>query len=118
MASGWRAAVFGHIGDAASRPLSRELPIVPLPHHARLISFALYDAHPKYTLNAVINCLLAIEVYPGWTCRFYVDGTVPQGIRHTLRAFSHVEVVDMLPTAALKRDCGGFYQPPRPSSTR
>ncbi len=58
----------------------------------RVISFSLYGQRRKDTVNAVINCMLAPEVYPGWRCRFYVDDTVPLGILALLRTFEHVDV--------------------------
>jgi GT2 family glycosyltransferase len=58
----------------------------------RLISFSLYNDRRKDVLNAVINCLLAPAVYPGWTCRFYLDDTVPEGIVALLESFDHVEL--------------------------
>jgi protein O-GlcNAc transferase len=61
----------------------------------RIIAFSLYNAQAKYTVNAVINCMLAPAVYPGWVCRFYVDDTVPLGIVALLRSFEHVELVPM-----------------------
>jgi len=62
---------------------------------SRIIAFSLYNDRAKYTVNAVINCMLAPAVYPGWVCRFYVDDTVPPGIVALLRSFEHVELVQM-----------------------
>jgi hypothetical protein len=45
-----------------------------------LIAFSLYGDNPKYTEGAVQNVLLANIVYPNWTCRFYVDNSVPKKI--------------------------------------
>ena len=61
----------------------------------RVISFSLYGEQPEYTINAVVNCLLAPKIYPGWTCRFYIDDTVPDGVVRLLRSFPHVELVEM-----------------------
>jgi hypothetical protein len=60
-----------------------------------IIAFSLYGVWAKYTVNAVVNCMLAPAVYPGWVCRFYVDDTVPLGILALLRSFEHVELVQM-----------------------
>ena len=49
-----------------------------------LISFSLYGDDPKYTEGAVQNVLLANKVYPNWTCRFYVDNSVPKKITDEL----------------------------------
>jgi hypothetical protein len=61
----------------------------------RIIAFSLYGTWAKYTVNAVINCMLAPAVYPGWVCRFYLDDTVPPGIVALLRSFEYVELVEM-----------------------
>jgi hypothetical protein len=58
----------------------------------RLISFSLYNDRRKDVLNAVINCALAPSIYPGWTCRFYLDDTVPNQIVVALDSFDHVEL--------------------------
>ena len=49
-----------------------------------LISFSLYGDNPKYTEGAIQNVLLANKVYPNWTCRFYVDNSVPKKITDEL----------------------------------
>jgi hypothetical protein len=46
----------------------------------RLLTFSLYGDLPLYCRGAVRNAELAPSVYPGWTVRFYVDGTVPLGV--------------------------------------
>ncbi|HEY1778186.1 MAG TPA: glycosyltransferase [Solirubrobacteraceae bacterium] len=58
----------------------------------RIISFSLYNDRRKDVVNAVINCLLAPAVYPGWTCRFYLDDTVPQATIAALESFDQVEL--------------------------
>ena len=42
-----------------------------------VISFSLWGTAPFYAYGAMINLVLARTVYPGWTCRFYVDRAVP-----------------------------------------
>jgi len=62
----------------------------------RVISFALWGSNPKYGDGALANAELAREIYPGWTCRFYIDKkTTPPLYWHTLRSMDHVEVVEM-----------------------
>lgn len=39
----------------------------------RLISFSLFGGIERYNVGAIENAKLARDVYPGWTCRFYVD---------------------------------------------
>jgi hypothetical protein len=51
----------------------------PSPETANLniISFSLFGANPKYCEGAVFNAQDSQVFYPNWTCRFYVDQTVP-----------------------------------------
>ena len=46
----------------------------------KIISISVYGDHPTYVQGAVENLLLQPEIYPGWTCRFYIDDTVPKDI--------------------------------------
>ncbi len=71
-------------------------PPVPSQPATGLISFALYgpDSY-RYGLNAVLNCMLAPHVYPGWRCRFYVDDTVAPAIARMLAGFPHAELRPM-----------------------
>jgi tetratricopeptide (TPR) repeat protein len=44
---------------------------------SHVISFSLWGTAPFYAYGAMINLVLARTVYPGWSCRFYVDAAVP-----------------------------------------
>ena len=46
----------------------------------KIISFSLWGKDPKYTTGAIRNAELAKEIYPGWTCRFYVGEDVDVNI--------------------------------------
>jgi len=48
------------------------------PTGQNVISFSLWGTKPFYGYGAMINLVLSRTVYPGWTCRFYVDGSVPR----------------------------------------
>jgi hypothetical protein len=61
----------------------------------KIISYSLYNNIPKYTTNAIINCILSPHVYPDWICRFYVDETVPKEMIQLLKTFKHVEIIEM-----------------------
>lgn len=50
-----------------------------------IISYSLFGCLPRYCETAVINTQLAKEIYPEWTCRFYIDETVPAEIVSRLR---------------------------------
>ena len=79
---------------ASARLLAVEAPlrkITPKPfdpaRKARnVIAFSLWGAARTYTEGAVANAQLAAGLYPEWTCRFYVDQTVPAEIVARLRA--------------------------------
>ncbi|MAE66383.1 MAG: hypothetical protein CMJ18_19100 [Phycisphaeraceae bacterium] len=61
----------------------------------RIIAFSLWGDVPLYTRGAEENARLAAEIYPGWTCRYYVDRTVPESTITALKAHDHVEVIRM-----------------------
>ena len=48
------------------------------PRGKNVISFSLWGAAPFYAYGAMINLALAREIYPGWTCRYYVAADVPR----------------------------------------
>lgn len=50
----------------------------PKSNEKRVVSYGLYGSNPKYIDGAVRNSELVKIYFPGWVCRFYVDGTVPQ----------------------------------------
>jgi tetratricopeptide (TPR) repeat protein len=47
------------------------------PQGINVISYSLWGAAPFYCYGAMINLTQSRTVYPGWSCRFYVDATVP-----------------------------------------
>lgn len=57
-----------------------------------IISFSLWGNHPKYLHGAMRNAQLAPDLYPGWTCRFYCDDSVPVKFPDKLKALG-AEVV-------------------------
>ncbi len=57
-------------------PFSLTAPSGP-PSGRNVISFSLWGPAPFYSYGAMINLVLSRTVYPGWTCRYYVDATVP-----------------------------------------
>ena len=64
----------------------------------KLITFSLWGDDPKYCVGAVRNAALARKLYPGWTCRFYVDKkTVPLVYILQILAMedADTEIVDM-----------------------
>jgi tetratricopeptide (TPR) repeat protein len=48
------------------------------PAGKNVISFSLWGPAPSYAYGAMINLVTSREVYPRWSCRFYVDASVPR----------------------------------------
>ena len=71
---------------AAARALPRlwTMPAAPPPPfdasrpERNVIAYSLWGANPRYLVTAERNARIARDLYPGWTCRFYQDDTVPQ----------------------------------------
>ena len=59
----------------------------------KIISFSLWGSRPVYAAGALRNAELAAEIYPGWTCRFYLGRDVSYELVQKLRAFPNVETV-------------------------
>lgn len=51
----------------------------------KIISFSLWGDKPMYTVGALENIALANEIYPDWTCRFYVDKTVTEEVKSNIK---------------------------------
>lgn len=66
-----------------SRPDFKDLKLTPVAkpfsqdRRRNVIAFSLWGDKPIYTEGAVENVVIARYVFPSWTCRFYVDDTVP-----------------------------------------
>lgn len=58
----------------------------------KVISFSLWGNNRKYTFGSISNAELALEIYPDWTCRFYVDVNVPMSILDKLSTFSNTKI--------------------------
>jgi len=56
------------------------LALAPIPPDADakpgVIAFSLWGSNPRYLRGALHNVIAARQIYPGWTCRFYVDASV------------------------------------------
>jgi len=55
------------------------------PEGQNVISFSLWGPAPFYSYGAMINLVQSRTIYPGWSCRFYVDATVPRACVAFLR---------------------------------
>ena len=51
-----------------------------------IIAFSLWGDGRKYIDGAVANAEASPTLYPGWTCRFYLDDSVPKPVRDKLAA--------------------------------
>ena len=56
-------------------PATLQEPAGP-PSGKNVISFSLWGPAQYYSYGAMINLVLCHKVYPGWTCRFYIDASV------------------------------------------
>lgn len=68
-----------------SPSISSVKPIMPpLPsmqtRDKNIISFSLFGADSKCCETAVLNVVSQPSIYPAWTCRFYVNDSVPQTV--------------------------------------
>jgi tetratricopeptide (TPR) repeat protein len=67
--------------DAESCRNSPATPVVERndsPSGRNVICFSLWGANPVYCYGAMINLILSRTAYPGWTCCYYLDATVPR----------------------------------------
>jgi tetratricopeptide (TPR) repeat protein len=55
------------------------------PSGMNVISYSLWGTAPFYAYGAMINLVLARTIYPGWSCRFYIDSAVPAACAAFLR---------------------------------
>ena len=61
----------------------------------KVISFSLWGENPIYNVGAVKNAELAKEIYPDWTCRYYLGKSVPPPIIQELKDFNNTEIFIM-----------------------
>jgi hypothetical protein len=81
--------------DAAAATLAAErwpLPDSPPPPFdgenpsANVIAFSLWGQEARYLVGALRNAVLARDLFPQWTCRFYHDASVPAATIRQLRS--------------------------------
>ena len=58
----------------------------------KVISFSIWGTNPTYTVGAVRNADLALQLLPEWTCVFYCWNSVPLDIVQQLKSRSNVIV--------------------------
>ncbi len=72
-----------------------------------IISFSLFGNQPRYIDPALWNAEAARHIYPGWTCRFYVDDSVPAPVQQRLMALG-AQV--LMPTRLPAQPWGTFWR--------
>ena len=87
----WRGLLPVHPDDV-QQAISDSLPQVQLPGRG-IIAFALDSDDASVLRGALDNARAAAEFFPGWTCRFYAHGSVPDGHCEDLAAVPGAEVV-------------------------
>jgi hypothetical protein len=59
-----------------------------------VIAYSLFGSNPRYCEPAVMNAEMTRDVFKGWTCRVYLDATVPDHVQRRLKE-AGAEVVFM-----------------------
>lgn len=72
-----------------------------------IICFSLFGKLPRYCETSVLNVELAKKIYPEWTCRFYIDDSVPENVVGRLKALG-AEVIFITPEQ--KKISGLFWR--------
>jgi hypothetical protein len=60
-----------------------------------VIAFSIWGTQPRYLNGALTNAIVIRYLYPGWTARFYTDGSPPSDFLDALRA-NGAEVVPVV----------------------
>lgn len=59
-------------------------PFETLDRRRNVIAYSLWGTKERYLVGAERNATLAPSIYEGWSCRFYMDDSVPVDTRHRL----------------------------------
>jgi len=59
----------------------------------KIIAYSLWGDNPMYNVGAVENADNASELYPDWTCRYYVGESVPNETLKKLASKSNTEII-------------------------
>lgn len=69
---------------------------------ANVIAYSVFGDNPRYCEPVVLNARLTRELFPGWTCRVYLDASVPPHVTQRLRlAGAQVVTIDPAMCAAM-----------------
>lgn len=61
----------------------------------KIISFSVWGKSPQYSIGAIKNAKLAMELFPNWICRIFVDDTVPIEYQNIMVELPNVELVEV-----------------------
>lgn len=99
-------------GDEALALKHRAAPAAPRTHYRivsfdpdrpsrNVIAFSIWGRMPRYLDGALANARVIPYLYPGWTARFYTDGSPPPGFVEQLRSLgAQVVMVEDQPAAS------------------
>ena len=78
------------------QPLARSPapPFDPTRPQQNVVAFSLWGIHATYVEGAITNAGLVRTLYPGWTCRIYLDASVSQNAIDALRQ-ARAQIVTM-----------------------
>ena len=94
-----------HSRQQVARPLPGQPPPMSSDPLRNVIAFSLFGDRPRYCETAMLNVLVAGQLMPQWTCRFYVDETVPEAVRARL---NHVGAQVVLVDAQDRQQLSGL----------
>jgi len=60
----------------------------------KIIAFSLWGNDPVYLQGAIENAKIAPFIYPGWTCRFYIDDSIRSETIEILLKYK-AEIIDL-----------------------
>ena len=59
----------------------------------KIVSYSLFENHPRYCVNACINSDLCAKYYPNWECRIYYDNSVPSKVINELTKKTNTRLI-------------------------
>ncbi|AXY55559.1 tetratricopeptide repeat protein [Acinetobacter chinensis] len=74
------------VNEQSTLNIPAERPVFnPARPQENIIAFSLFGSDPRYCETAWLNVIHAREIYPEWTCRIYLDDSVPDAVQHRLK---------------------------------
>lgn len=61
---------------------------------SKVIAYSLWGNNPKYTIGAIENAKLALEIYPEWMCYFYIGKDVESSITSKLLEYPNTKIIN------------------------